>query len=260
MNAANPTVVESEMAYDLLQDHTELVLELLEKPMTREDVVEKLGKEKTLERLLKHGLVTADGNTIHAVAEAYLQARQEGMISFLERYILPALSAGLATQTGSESDGLAQVWTHALAMPEQALASIRGDFMNDFFDNLLQASDLPAKGHLSRLSVLIIGTSRPLSGPLTSEDAILEQLKLASLQRADEQERNFAILSQFDCLADTGRFEAAREVVNTLSNSVEERTAPTLEEANYHLTVAIHWRCTAASGIETGVEASQLLC
>ncbi|MEC9464731.1 MAG: hypothetical protein VX834_03040 [Myxococcota bacterium] len=260
MNAPTPTVVETEMAYDLLQDHTELVLELLEKPMTREDVVDKLGKEKTLERLLKHGLVTADGNTIHAVAEAYLQARQEGMISFLERYILPALNAGLATRTGSESTGLAQVWAHDLKLPAEMMASIRGDFMNDFFDNLLQASDLPAKGPLSRLSVLIIGTSRPLSGPLKSEDAILEQLKLASLQRADEHERDFAILSQFDCLADTGRFEAAREVVDSLSKSVEERQAPTLEEANYHLTVAVHWRCTAASGMETGVEASQLLC
>ena len=228
--------------------------------MSREDVVEKLGQEKTLERLLKHGLVTTENNTIHAVAEAYLQARQEGMVSFLERYILPALSAGLATQTGADTDGLAQVWSHALKMPANTLASIRGDFMNDFFDNLLQASDLPAKGPLSRLSVLIIGTSRPLSGPLNSEDAILEQLKLASLQRAVPEERDFAILSQFDCLADTDRFEAAREVITSLSKSVDGRTAPAAEEANYHLTVAIHWRCTAASGMGSEVETSQLLC
>ena len=63
MNAApSHTVVESELAYDLLQDHTELVLALLERPMPKGEVIEMLGNETPLKRLLKHGLVSANTN------------------------------------------------------------------------------------------------------------------------------------------------------------------------------------------------------
>ena len=111
---------------------------------------------------------------------------------------------------------------------------------------------------LSRLSVLVIGTSKEIDTELSKEDAILKQLKCASIQRSTANEKHLAILSQFDCLADSTRFEAARDVVQKLVNKVDVQKASTPSEANYHLTVATHWRCTAANGLDNEVEVSQL--
>ena len=131
-------------------------------------------------------------------------------------------------------------------------------YIDEFFDGLLKASDLPVTGTLSRLSVLVIGTSRAIDTELSTEDAILQQLKCASIQRSTANEKHHAILSQFDCLADSARFEAAHEVVQRLVNKVDVKVATTASEANYHLTVATHWRCTAANGTLNEVEVSQL--
>lgn len=256
--APSHTVVESELAYDLLQDHTELVLALLERPMPTGEVIEMLGSETPLKRLLKHGLVSQEGNTIYAVAEAYTQLRQEGMVTFLERYILPSLSAGLSVESDVDAGGIANVWSVPLKLSEKDLETVRADNIDDFFNELLQASDLPAQGMLSRLSVLVIGTSKEIDADLAKEDAILKQLKCASIQRSMADEKHLAILSQFDCLADSTRFEAARDVVQKLVDKVDVQKAATASEANYHLTVATHWRCTAASGMENEVEVSQL--
>lgn len=256
--AASHTVVESELAYDLLQDHTELVLALLERPMPKGEVIEMLGSETPLKRLLKHGLVSQEGNTIYAVAEAYTQARQEGMVTFLERYILPSLSASLSVGSDVDPGGIANVWSVALKLSPKALDTVRPDNIDEFFDELLKASDLPAQGTLSRLSVLVIGTSQEIDSEISKEDAILKQLKCASIQRSTANEKHLAILSQFDCLADSTRFEAARDVVQKLVDKVDVQRATTPSEANYHLTVATHWRCTAAIGMDNEVEASQL--
>jgi hypothetical protein len=113
---------------------------------------------------------------------------------------------------------------------------------------------------LSRLSVLVIGTSREIDNEISKEDVILKQLKCASIQRSTADEKHLAILSQFDCLADSTRFEAARDVVQKLVDKMDVQKAATPSEANYHLTVATHWRCTAASGMGSEVETSQLLC
>lgn len=259
MNAAEShTVIESEFAYDLLQDHTELVLALLERPMPRREVIELLGNETSLKRLLKHGLISLEGETIYAVAEAYTQARQEGMMTFLERYILPSLNAGLATQAGGDIQGMANVWTVPLRLSDSQLESVRADNINDFFSGLLEASDLPAQGPLSRLSVMVIGTSSQVDASLPEDDAILAQLKAASIQRSTPTEEHLAILSQFDCLADTTRFEAARKVVDVLVDKLGGSKAAEPSEVNYHLSVATHWRCTAAVGMQNEVEASQL--
>ena len=256
--APSHTVVESELAYDLLQDHTELVLALLERPMPKGEVIEMLGSEIPLKRLLKHGLVSQEGHTIYAVAEAYTQLRQEGMVTFLERYILPSLSAGLSVESDVDAGGIANVWSVPLKLSEKDLDTVRPDNIDDFFNELLKASDLPAQGTLSRLSVLVIGTSKEIDADLSKEDAILKQLKCASIQRSIADEKHLAILSQFDCLADSTRFEAARDVVQQLVNKVDVSKASTHSEANYHLTVATHWRCTAASGLDNEVEVSQL--
>ena len=53
-----------------------------------------LGDEATLGRFIKHGLLKCnDDGTVLATSEGIRQSRQEGMMSFLERYIVPALAS-----------------------------------------------------------------------------------------------------------------------------------------------------------------------
>ena len=82
------------------------------------------------------------------------------MVTFLERYILPSLSAGLSVESDVDAGGIANVWSVPLKLSEKDLETVRPDNIDDFFNELLEASDLPAQGLLSRLSVLVIGTSK----------------------------------------------------------------------------------------------------
>ena len=194
--APSHTVVESELAYDLLQDHTELVLALLERPMPTGEVIEMLGSETPLKRLLKHGLVSQEGNTIYAVAEAYTQLRQEGMVTFLERYILPSLSAGLSVESDVDAGGIANVWSVPLKLSEKDLETVRADNIDDFFNELLQASDLPAQGMLSRLSVLVIGTSKEIDTDLAKEDAIYKSSPQSELMNIFEFNTSYPAIKE----------------------------------------------------------------
>ena len=86
-------LVKSEIAYDLIQDHLDVLLKVLEAPLSRESATELFGDEVTLARFVKHGLLKYDDNgLITGTTEGIRQSRREGMMTFLERYIVPALS------------------------------------------------------------------------------------------------------------------------------------------------------------------------
>ena len=105
--------IDSEVVYDLIQDHLDVLLTLKDFKEPRNYRGTPGWRSKTLGRFIKHGLLKCnDDGTVLATTEGIRQSRQEGMMSFLERYIVPALASGLDPQATDinlhrQSSGLA---------------------------------------------------------------------------------------------------------------------------------------------------------
>jgi len=242
MMAAERLNIESEFAYDLLQDNMELILALLETPMSKQELLGRLGSIDMLGRLVRNGLIQEgkDGK-IFAVAETYQQVRQEGMMTFLQRYILPSLNAGLSSLHGAESHGLSRVWIKTFRLSPTTIRALRPNQFQSLFEELLKITNVAAQTRLYHQSVLIVGTSRDKKENLSENDSILELVKEASLQKVSGDEKDMAIMSQFDCLADSNRYRLSLDTLERALALLEsEETSDTIP---YHLTVAIHWRC-----------------
>ncbi len=236
--------VTSEIAYDLMHEHLDTILALLQGPLPEAQVVEQLGSRRTLERLVRHGLVTGDGGELRAVASVYHQMRQEGMLSFLEHYVLPDLTAGI------DGDGLAEVQTCYLRLTPAAMTALRGGRVQRLFDALTRISDQPARGALARATTMVFGTSRVSAEPLEPGEQALTHLRHAASQRATPAERDLAVLSQYVFLADHDRLLLARSAIADFVASFASESASSNQEANYHLTVASHWRLRVAAESE----------
>jgi hypothetical protein len=235
--------VTSEIAYDLMQDHLDTLLALLDKPMARTDVLARVGSQVALDRLVRHGLVRADGEQMHAVASVYRKMRQEGMVSFLEHYVLPSLSASI------HDEGCATLENRTLAMSPEAMYELRSGRVQKLFDDLVEISDRPAHGVLSRLTVMVVGTSRLMNEEMEPGDRALKHLQHASLQRATPAEERRAVLSLYVCLADNARYTAALDALERFLSGFATESAD-LTHANYHLTVASHWRSASTAVVE----------
>lgn len=232
--------VKSEVAYDLVQDHFETILALLDRPMPRGELVSRLGEESTLQRLLRHGLLVADGELYRAASNVYQQVRQEGMMTFLSRYVLPAL-----TRSVDDDGGFAGLATRRLALSAAAMSGLRSGRVHELFAELGDISDTPALGPTGRLSVLVVGTSDVTTEAGDEAETALRHLQRAARQRANPTEKSLAILTQGDFMADAGRYQAACEAVERFLTRLEgERAAGA--EATYHLTVAHHWQTPRA--------------
>jgi len=228
--------VTSEVAYDLLQDHMETILALLDQPLSRGEVLSRVGSPAVLDRMLRQGLVQPDGNSIRAVAGVYHQLRQEGMLSFLSRYVLPTLTANV----DGEGTPYASLAARYVALDGSRARGLRQGPVQHLFEELGAVSDQPATGPVARLTVLVVGTSRIVRAHLPEDEAALAHAKNASLQRSTPAERELAVLSQGDFLADEGRFTAARDLVTRFVAGLDA-DATTPSEATYHLTVASLW-------------------
>jgi hypothetical protein len=228
--------VKSEMAYDLMYTHLDTILALLDRPLPREEVVARVGSTKVLDRLLRHGLVANDGQGLRAVASVYHQLRQEGMMSFLEHFVLPSLTAE------SSGDGFATLATRYLSLDLGTTKGLRAGRVQRLFDTLTEVSEHEESAPATRLTVMVIGTSRVIKEALDDEEQALRQTKEAALQRATTAEKELAVLSQYVFLAGRARYEAATTAVENFLHSLEAERASSFNEATYHLTVATHWR------------------
>lgn len=230
--------VTHEVAYDLLQEHLDTMLALLDRPLPRTELLQRVGSEAVLQRLQKYGLVTDDAGTCRAAASSLHQLRQEGMVSFLERYILPSLAAS------ASDDGATSLINLPLALATADVpkldTAIRG-----MLHDLVDISEQPTTSVTYRLSVLVIGTSRIIPEALSPSDAALQHLREASLQRTVAAESKLAKLFQFDALADATRYLASEDRLARFVGDLQAQTT-TIERARYHLTLASHWRCASA--------------
>lgn len=271
-NATPPTdlhEVTSEIAYDLLQDHMETLLSLLNQPMDRSELIERLGGEKTLARMMRQGLVEIDalGETCHAVSSIYHQMRQEGMMTFLERYVLPAMTASIEAPDSDADNGFATLQNLYLRLQPDEMKALRAGAVQDLVNSLAEITDRPASGIPSRLIVLVVGTSHLLPADAHCEidsDRALKQLQLASVQRSTAEDRDLALLTQVAGLADPSRYGAAMASLDDFISRFADKRASSSEEANYHLTVASHWRSAnslaAANAVATDGEQVRATC
>jgi hypothetical protein len=238
--------VTSEVAYDLMHDHLDTILALLEGPLPKSEVQHRVGSAATVERMLRYGLLEASGVELRAVATVYQQLRQEGMMTFLEHFVLPSLTPGV------DGNGMAGLETRYLSLPPPAIRGLRAGRVQHLFEALTRASELDAGGTLARMTVLVIGTSRVLADELDAGEQALQHLRAAAMQRATEADKDSAVLSQYVFLADVERFRAALRAVDDFVGSFDDERASSNVDATYHLTVASHWR--VSPGPQSGQE------
>ena len=156
-------------------------------------------------------------------------------MTFLEHYVLPSLTAGV------DGNGFASIETRHLNLDAGAARTLRHDRVQELFNRLTAVSEQPAEGALARMTVMVIGTSNVQPEPNDDGDQALYHLKEAAIQRATDDEKDLAVLSQYVFLADNKRYVAALETVNEFLAQFENERAGSVE-ATYHLTVASHWR------------------
>jgi hypothetical protein len=247
--------VSSEMAYDLVQDHLDTLLALLDGPLPRAEVVSQLGTSVALDRLLAHGLIAAEGEQLRAVASVYHQLRQEGMMSFLSRYVLPGLRATL--DPGERRSSTLAV--RPLELAREEMVALRQGPVQQLFEELTAISEQAVQGSVARLSVLVVGTSHVAPEVMPAPESALTHLRQASIQRATPAERECALLSQVDFLADKRREAAARAALERFVASFAGRDASPAS-ASYHLTVASHWHGKPTSAASHGVQIAVQPC
>jgi len=206
------------------------------------EVVARVGSPSIVERMMRHGLVAESAGTLRAAANVFRHIRQQDMLSALEHYVLPALTAGV------DGEGQATLHTLYLTLDTAAARGLRSLRVQTMFNRLIAISDEPADGELARLTTMVIGTSRVLADELDVGEQALRHLQQASIQRATPSESDLAVVSEYVMLADPNRHEEAQKAIDDFVSGFGAEHARSTREATYHLTVASHWRRSAKAG------------
>ncbi|MEC8049346.1 MAG: hypothetical protein VX210_01040 [Myxococcota bacterium] len=238
--------IDSEVVYDLIQDHLDVLLTLLEGPKSRETTVQLLGDEATLGRFIKHGLLKCnDDGTVLATSEGIRQSRQEGMMSFLERYIVPALASGLDPQATEDINLIAKAWNRQLRLPINVIEGFREHEVQPLLEELLEISNQPSSGEAARMSLMVIASTEGASDVQNEDIDLLQLAKSASLQRSKAGVRDRAILTQLDAIMDPQRLEKSIETIDSWLSRVDKKFGESQKEAEqepYCIALAVHWR------------------
>lgn len=202
-------VVKSETAYDALQDGLPLVLRLLAGPATIDALAtgaDRAQVEATLGRLQRAGIVKSEAGRWSAAASMVQQTRQEGMVTFLSRYVVPQL----VRLAGAPDDGfVAQL---ELALPVDAQRALRGGPVQALLDALNDLSDEPgAERALGTLVVLGTSDVPRLADPA---ERLLETARRTARQRSSPSDRDRALLTQFDALFPVAALPRVRAAVS----------------------------------------------
>jgi hypothetical protein len=232
-----PASPQTEIAYDLLREHMDTILTLIDRPTSRGALETSIGK-KAVERLVKHGLLAERDGTVHAATDVYAHTRQEGMMAFLESHVLPSLTATM----DDESARGTHVFTRYLKLTPARLTAMRESVIIPFLERLAAGTDGETSGETARLTVLAIGTSRVHQDELEPAEQALHHLKLASMQRVSPEERALAVVSELHVMVDAARHAALLESIEGFLKELDGEVAPAPASASYHLTLATHLR------------------
>lgn len=220
--------IASEPAYDLMQEHMGLVLQLLAGAQPVREVEREIGAV-ALRRLLRNGLVAVSNGQVQAVGNVYRQLRQESITNFFRTYLLPTAVSG-STQYIIHAT-LSEAW------PTRA---------QELLDELSAASEGVVGSPVSaRLTVIVASTTRSVAdGPKLG----LACVEAAGIQRALSDERELALLYQWDALVGFAGYEASLAAVTRCHEWLEQWRAPALR-ASHHVLLGLHWHGQLEEGL-----------
>jgi hypothetical protein len=224
----------SETAYDLFQDHWDLMLDIINAPLPISTVQQRLHNNTSLQDLLEHGLLSIQENTVYPTAHIYQQSRKESMATFLQRYILPALTAQVFTSS------TCTLQSYYLKLSNAQINTLVSHNLATWIQDLGDCASNPLQHTCKRLSFLLIGTSHVYPHLQDPFEQALQHTRAASMQRSNPQEKHLALLSQIDCSADKNRYETMHAY---LTHALQTYMPYTCEdtEATYHITYASCW-------------------
>ncbi len=238
--------VASEASWDALQDGLELVLRLFSTPRTTAELVAATHEpanevERKLARLAKAGLVQKEDERWAVVARHLHQVRQEGMVTFLTRYVLPSMVRAAREEEGGW-------WTQVdLDLTPEEQASLRSSVWSQVQElnelSLQEADDQVA------CTAVWTGTS---DVPRTTDAAekMVETVRRAARQRVTPGSADRAVLWQFDGLFGRAELPNAERVMKQALEQLREKEPPAGRKATYTLLLGffVRGRSRASGG------------
>ena len=101
-------------------------------------------------------------------------------MSFLERYIVPALASGLDPQATEDINLIAKAWTRQFRLPVNVIEGFREHEIQPLLEELLEISNQPSTGEAARMSLMVIASTEGTSS-VQNEDVDLLQLAKSSV-------------------------------------------------------------------------------
>ncbi len=240
MTTSGSMVIQTEAGYDLIRAHFDLILELQATPLPVQTVADRIKDNITLQRLIKHGILRQDRGKITAANAVISQWRREGMVAFLEKYVLPAIRANLHNVS----------YTHAtlleLSMPAAEIGLVREGTIAALLNDLASIPEaIDEKASTARLTISLVGATTSLP-PGEDSERFAQLVRAACEQRSMNPTPSTAVLTQFDCLADIERYHATLSRAQEFCDALDSKWKNN-DQSNFHLLVTTHWQQTCGN-------------
>lgn len=234
----------SESAYDALRDGLPLVVRLLQGPLSKEELAGEGGfsgaeLDHLLHRLERSGIVELEGDRYRATAGRVQSRRQEGMITALSQFFLPAL-----TRYAEDPDhGL--LLHLELALDEEAQRGLRQGEVEALLQELYEISERPA-AETKALRLIVFGA--PGGAGAAEADPFeraMQLLRRTARDRATEERKERTVFAFAD-----GRFGEPKLAFDALRRFAD-RLRPKGQVAgrvNYELVVGLGPQPTVGDG------------
>ena len=197
-------------------------------------VAARINDRITLQRFIKHGILRQEHGKITATNSVIYQLRREGMVAFLEKYVLPAIRANLHNTSHTHATLL------ALAMPTHAIHTLRENTIAPFLDDLAAIQEPQHASETARLTVSMVGATLALP-PGDDNERFSLLVRTACEQRSAHTTSHAALLTQFDCIADIARYHATMARTQALCDALDSQWKRS-DQVNFHLLVTTHWQ------------------
>jgi hypothetical protein len=232
-----PEVAEfrSETAYDALQDGLSLVVHVLSQPASvdelaaEEPAADRATVEKRLRRLERAGILKLESGKWQPVARMVVSSRQEGMVTFLSRYMLPSF-----VQLVREPNQGFVVQLDLVLDPEEQKA-LRGGLVQDLLKDLNGLSDEPGDEKKPG-TLVVVGTSDVPPPAAAEDDRILETVRRCARQRTSSSEAERAVLTFYGARYAVNHLGRAEALVRSAAGKMAERVAQG-RKPNYTLVI-----------------------
>lgn len=229
------TEVQSETAYDAMQDGMPLVVRLVSRPATFDELLQveprlpRAVVERRLLRLIRTGLVREESGRYEAVARVVQQTRQEGIITSLSRYVLPMFTHLVRDP---ERAFVTQIDLH---LPLEEQRSLRHGPIQELLLKIDALTDEAT--HDSRPGMCVVVGTSDLPPPGDTGERLLETVRRSARQRSTASLADRAILTQQDAYFSIDAFPKAEALVRELAETLSSRRAGS-QKPNYTLALA----------------------